>query len=86
MKKLSETISKLRPPPKIKKNLSLNGAIAARGLKIAEELGYDASGLFEKVLELLTEERKRIPKRKRGDSMQLTLFDRVTMPEEKAKK
>lgn len=68
-------------------NLSLNKVIAARGFKVARELGYGASEIVQKMLELLHEERARIPRRQRGDHLQITLFDRVTDPEpEKGKK
>lgn len=68
------------------KNLSLNRVITSRGLSVAREMGYELSEVVEKFLELLYEERRRMPKRKRGDHLQITLFDRVTEPDTQAKK
>lgn len=85
-KKITPEATTLRSPVRKGHNLSMNETIAARGFAVAKEFGFGASEVVEKFLELLHEERMKIGKRKRGDSLQLTLFDRVTPPAAEAKK
>lgn len=62
-------------------NLSLNEAVTARGHQVLREMGYNLSEAVEKFLELVYEERHRQPRRQPGDHLQLTFFDRKTLPE-----
>lgn len=75
------------PERKIPKNLSLNPAISHRGFEVARKLGYDASGIVEKFLELLHEEYVRRGRHHRpGDPFQLNFFDRLEPKPSKPKK